>query len=238
MVKNERRQSYENAPYGPSSLALLDTMFPAGHPYHGAVIGSMKDLTAASLADVTDFFRAYYSPANATLCLAGDFDPVAAKSSIQKYFGTLTGRARPPRKSKATPPLKKAVRLVVDEPVELSRVAYGWIAPPAYTPDDPALDVTMAVLAGGRATRLYRKLVVEKSSLRRRRRSTPTRSRCMASWEPRLHPAKRPSSWRQYRPCPRRADRKPADRRGADARQATHRARRVEQPRAFERAGR
>jgi zinc protease len=161
VVKNERRQSYENAPYGPSSLALLDTMFPAGHPYHGAVIGSMTDLTAASLADVTDFFRAYYSPANATLCLAGDFEPAAAKASIEKYFGTLTGRPRAPRKSNPTPPLKQAVRLVVDEPVELARVAYGWIAPPAYTPDDPVLDVTMAVLAGGRATRLYRKLVVE-----------------------------------------------------------------------------
>ena len=161
VVKNERRQSYENAPYGPSSLALLDTMFPAGHPYHGAVIGSMTDLTAASLDDVTDFFRAYYSPANATLCLAGDFEPAAAKASIQKYFGTLTGRAPTPRQSTATPPLKKAVRLVVDEPVDLARVSYGWIAPPAYTADDPALDVAMAILAGGRATRLYRKLVVD-----------------------------------------------------------------------------
>jgi zinc protease len=161
VVKNERRQSFENAPYGPSALALLDALFPVGHPYHGAVIGSMADLSAATLGDVTEFFRAYYAPANATLTLAGDFEPAAAKALIQKYFGGLPKRARTPIARKPTPPLTKPVRLVVDEPVDLTRVSYGWIAPPAYTPDDAALDVTMAVLAGGRATRLYRRLVVE-----------------------------------------------------------------------------
>jgi zinc protease len=161
VVKNERRQSYENAPYGPSTLALLDAMFPAGHPYHGAVIGSMEDLSAATLEDVKDFFRSYYSPTNATLTLAGDFDPVEAKALVKRYFGGLTGRpvARAPRV--ATPPLEKSVRLVVEEPVELARVAHGYIAPPAYGPDDAALEVAMAVLAGGRATRLYRALVVD-----------------------------------------------------------------------------
>jgi zinc protease len=161
VVKNERRQSFENAPYGPSALALLDALFPVGHPYHGAVIGSMADLSAATLADVTEFFRAYYAPANATLTLAGDFEPARAKALVQKYFGGLAGRARTPAPRKPTPPLKKPMRLVVDEPVELTRVSYGWIAPPAYTPDDVVLDVTMAILAGGRATRLYRKLVVD-----------------------------------------------------------------------------
>jgi zinc protease len=163
VVKNERRQSFENAPYGPSALALLDALFPAGHPYHGAVIGSMADLSAATLSDVTEFFRAYYAPGNATLTLAGDFDPAQAKAAIQKYFGGLPGRARTPntRTPTPTPPLKKPLRLVVDEPVELTKVAYGWIAPPAFTPDDVVLDVTMALLAGGRATRLYRRLVVE-----------------------------------------------------------------------------
>jgi zinc protease len=161
VVKNERRQTFENAPYGKSSLALLDTMFPAGHPYHGAVIGSMADLTAATLDDVKDFFRSYYSPSNATLCLAGDFDPAVAKALVEKYFGTLEGHppTRPARH--ATPPLTQAVRLVVDEPVELARVAYGWIAPPAFGPDDAALDLATTILAGGRSTRLYRKLVVE-----------------------------------------------------------------------------
>jgi predicted Zn-dependent peptidase len=161
VVKNERRQSFENAPYGPSGLALLDTMFPAGHPYHGAVIGSMADLSAATLDDVKDFFRTYYTPANATLTLAGDFDPAEAKRLVEKYFGTLGGQKPPHIAHRATPPLAKPVRLTVDEPVELARISYGWIAPPAFGPDDAALDLATSVLAGGRATRLYRRLVVE-----------------------------------------------------------------------------
>jgi zinc protease len=161
VVKNERRQSYENAPYGPSSLALLDAMFPVGHPYHGAVIGSMEDLSAATLDDVKDFFRSYYSPSNATLTLAGDFDPTEAKALVKRYFGGLTGRPVTRPQKVATPPLAKSTRLVIEEPVELARVAHGYIAPPAYGPDDPALEVAMAVLAGGRATRLYRALVVD-----------------------------------------------------------------------------
>jgi len=161
VVKNERRQSYENAPYGPSSLALLDAMFPAGHPYHGAVIGSMADLSAATLDDVKNFFRAYYAPNNATLALAGDFDPAEAKMLVERYFGTLGGKKGPSAPRKPTPPLTKPIRLVIDEPVELARVAHGYIAPPAYGADDAALEVATAVLAGGRATRLYRKLVVE-----------------------------------------------------------------------------
>jgi zinc protease len=161
VVKNERRQSFENAPYGPSGLALLDTMFPVGHPYHGAVIGSMQDLSAATLGDVADFFRAYYSPSNATLTLAGDFEPAEAKVLVEKYFGTLHGKQPARLAHRATPPLAKAIRLTVDEPVELGRVAYGWIAPPAFGPDDAALDIATSILAGGRATRLYRRLVVE-----------------------------------------------------------------------------
>src|SRR3954452_21514783 len=89
VVKNERRQSYENAPYGPSSLAMLNALFPEGHPYHGAVIGSMEDLSLASLADVQEFFREYYAPSNATLCIAGDLDLTRAKALIERYFGTL-----------------------------------------------------------------------------------------------------------------------------------------------------
>jgi zinc protease len=161
VVKNERRQTFENAPYGKSSLTLLDTLFKPGHPYHGAVIGSMEDLSAATLADVSDFFRSYYSPNNATLTLAGDFDPAAAKALVEKYFGTLSGPKPARLTHKPTPPLTQSVRLVVDEPVDLARVVFGWIAPPAYGADDAPLEIAMAILAGGRSTRLYRQLVVE-----------------------------------------------------------------------------
>jgi zinc protease len=160
VVKNERRQSYDNAPYGPSYLALLEALFPPGHPYNGAVIGSMADLSAATLDDVRGFFRDYYTPSNATLAIAGDFEPSAVKASIQKYFGTLPNRPKKP-----TPELKlpapRLGRYVVEEPVELAEVTFGYRTPPAYTGDDPIVDVAMAVLAGGKATRLYQTLVVE-----------------------------------------------------------------------------
>jgi zinc protease len=161
VVKNERRQSLENAPYGPSSLALTDAMFPDGHPYHGAIIGSMKDLDAAKMSDVEQFFRAYYAPSNATLVLAGDFDPAQAKAWIEKYFGTLEKRPKPAKPATRTPPLDRQIRVDVEEPVELAKVSLGWIAPPTYGPDHEALEVLAAVLAGGKASRLYRVLVVE-----------------------------------------------------------------------------
>jgi zinc protease len=161
VVKNERRQSYENAPYGPSTLALLDAMFPTGHPYHGAVIGSMADLSAATLGDVRDFFDKYYAPSNAVLALAGDFDPNEARRLVERYFGSLPKKPPTRVNRPTTPPLPKPVRLTVTEPVELARVSYGWITPPAYTQADAVLDVTMALLAGGRATLLYQELVVK-----------------------------------------------------------------------------
>ena len=161
VVKNERRQSFENAPYGPSSLAMLDTLFPAGHPYHGAVIGSMQDLSAASMKDVRDFFGAFYAPSNATLAIAGDFEPASVKRLVERYFGSLPGKQAPKRVAHRTPPLAKTKRVVVEEPVELARVAFGFIVPPAFSKEEPVLDVAATILAGGKATRLYRKLVVE-----------------------------------------------------------------------------
>lgn len=121
----------------------------------------MADLSAATLEDVRGFFRDYYTPSNATLTLAGDFDVQAAKASIQKYFGSL-----PNRPKKVTPdaklPAARPGRTVVEEPVELGQVNFGFRTPPAYTTDDPIVDVAMAVLAGGKATRLYQTLVVQK----------------------------------------------------------------------------
>jgi zinc protease len=161
VVKNERRQSYENSPYGPSSLTLLNTLFPEGHPYHGAVIGSMEDLSAASLDDVKEFFREYYAPSDATLCIAGDIDPAEAKVLINRYFATLTDRTRPAPKLIPYAPLAKPERLTVKEPVNLAQVAYGYRTPPAFSADDPVIEVAMAILGGGKATRLYQRLVVE-----------------------------------------------------------------------------
>jgi len=162
VVKNERRQRYENAPYGASELAMYEALFPPEHPYHGAVIGSMEDLSRASLDDVRGFFRAFYAPSNATLAVAGDFDRAVVKQWIEKYFATLPSAARPVTPPHATPPLAAVVRKDVEEPVQLARVAMGWLTPPAYSPDDVVLDVVARVLAGGKATRLYQDLVVKK----------------------------------------------------------------------------
>jgi predicted Zn-dependent peptidase len=112
--------------------------------------------------DVRAFFRAFYAPRNATLALAGDFDPQTIKGLIERYFGTLPDVPRPASGTAATPPLKGSVEEVVDEPaVTLARVAMGWLTPPAYTPDDTVLDVAAVILAGGKATRLYQELVVK-----------------------------------------------------------------------------
>jgi zinc protease len=159
VVKNERRQSFENAPYGPSYLALLEALFPAGHPYNGAVIGSMADLSAATLDDVRAFFLDYYAPSNATLTLAGDFEMERARALVAKYFGSLPDRPKKTSPVRALPS-PKAGRITVEEPVELAEVTFGFRTPPAYSADDPLVDVAMAVLAGGKATRLYQSLIV------------------------------------------------------------------------------
>lgn len=159
VVKNERRQSYDNRPYGPSSLKLYDLLFPPGHPYHGAIIGSMEDLSNASLADVKDFFARYYAPANATLVLAGNFDEATALAMVQKHFGTLAARgARVPR-PKPVPRDLKAIRVTVEENVELGRITHAWLTPPAYNADEAALEIASRLLATGKASRLYQALV-------------------------------------------------------------------------------
>jgi zinc protease len=161
VVKNERRQRYDNAPYGKSELAMYETLFPADHPYHGAVIGSMEDLSRASMDDVRAFFRSFYAPSNATLAVAGDFDPKTVRQLVEHYFGSLSSVPRPAAGAGTTPPLKGSVDKIVDEPVKLARIAMGWLTPPAYTPEDNVLDVVAVLLAGGKATRLYQELVVK-----------------------------------------------------------------------------
>jgi zinc protease len=160
VVLNERRQSYENRPYGPSELAMYDRFFPEGHPYHGNVIGSIADLGRATMADVRAFFTAYYAPSNATLALAGDIEPQATKKWIERYFGSLPQRPKPARPSFETPPLAAPDRLQVEEPVSLAKVTMAWLAPPAFSPDEAAIELATHVLGSGKASRLYRELVV------------------------------------------------------------------------------
>ncbi|HTM45173.1 MAG TPA: pitrilysin family protein [Polyangiaceae bacterium] len=161
VVKNERRQSYENQPYGPSSLALYDALFPLGHPYHGAVIGSMEDLDRASLDDVKQFFRDYYAPSNATLLLAGDFDDAQARALIERYFAGLPSNPRPMVQHPITPALPSKIDLKLNESVDLAKVTLAWLAPPAFSKTEPALELATTILAGGKSSRLYQELVVK-----------------------------------------------------------------------------
>lgn len=161
VVKNERRQSLENSPYGPSGEKLVQTVFPADHPYYGYVMGSMNDLSAATLEDVRAFHGQYYAPSNATLVVAGDFDKEKVKGLIDKYFGTLPHREAPQRHPVVTPPIDSERRATVREPVALPRFSMAWLSPAAYSPGDADADVLATILGGGKSSRLYHKLVYE-----------------------------------------------------------------------------
>lgn len=161
VVKNERRQSYENRPYGKAELIIDEKLFPAGHPYAHTVIGSHADLTAASVEDVKAFFRANYVPTNASLVVAGDFKAAEAKALIEKTLGALPRVEAPPRVDHPLVELKKPVRVDLKDDVQEARVIYAWVAPPSHTPGTAELDVLSTVLAFGKSSRLVKHLVTE-----------------------------------------------------------------------------
>src|SRR5438874_9768076 len=129
VVRNEKRQSIENVPYGRAEERLCELLYPEPNPYFGYVIGSHEDLKAASLDDVKDFFRTYYSPSNASLAVVGDFDPAKVKPLIEKYFGPIVrGPEKPKVTAKTEPHLKEAREKLTDQ-VQLSKVLLGWVGP-------------------------------------------------------------------------------------------------------------
>ena len=161
VVRNERRQSTENQPYGLVEEALFHALYPKGHPYYGAVIGSHADIEAARLGDVRDFFREFYTPNNASLAIVGDFDKKSVKALVAKYFAGLpSGPAVEPVKV-FTPPITAERRVVVTDKVELPRVYMAWFTPAIYQPGDADADLLASILGGGKSSRLYRKLVYE-----------------------------------------------------------------------------
>jgi zinc protease len=162
VVRNERRQSTENRPYGIAEEAMIQMLFPKGHPYHGNVIGSHDDIQAAKLEDVREFFRHYYAPNNATLSIAGDISKVATKKLIEKYFGTLKQGPAIPQMKVDTPAITSERRRVVEDRVELPRVYIGWITPAYFKDGDAEGVIASAILGQGRSSRLYKKLVYEK----------------------------------------------------------------------------
>jgi predicted Zn-dependent peptidase len=159
IVLNERRQSYENRPYGMASLAAVEQFYPAAHPYSWTPIGSAKDLEAATLADVKKFFSAWYVPNNATLAVTGDFDEQALLALAEKYFGFIPKKALPERHPGApfTPTTEKRVALT--DKVELPKLLLVYASPVGGTAGDANCDLLASILARGKASRLYQRLV-------------------------------------------------------------------------------
>ena len=161
IVKNERRQSYDNQPYGRVSEIFAAAMYPKSHPYSWPVIGSMTDLSAASEEDVKAFFRLYYAPNNATLAVVGDFNPLEAKKLIQKYFGELPKGEPVQRPEVALGKLEASKRLVYEDRVQVPRLYIQWPTVGFKRDDEYPLSVMSSILSGSRTARLTKALVYD-----------------------------------------------------------------------------
>ena len=161
VVKNERRQSYENRPYGMASIELDKMLWPPSHPYSWPTIGYMEDLTAASHADVVDFFKTYYAPNNASLVLAGDIDLDRTRALVEKWFGEFPRGAEVAPIAPPAAVLTGVKRQTLKDKVTLERLYLAWLTPRMYAPGDAALDVVSSVLSGGKNSRLYKRLVYD-----------------------------------------------------------------------------
>jgi zinc protease len=163
VVLNERRQNYENRPYGFAGMAIASALYPPDHPYHWLTIGSAEDIQAATLEDVSAFFRKYYHPGNASLALAGAIDTDKALELARKYFEELpAGPAVGPVEAPAIPVQNEEIRLVHEDRIKLPRLYLAWRSPALFAEGDAAFDAIAEVLAGGKTSRLYRSLVHEK----------------------------------------------------------------------------
>src|SRR3954465_11235820 len=162
VVLNERRQNYENRPYGFAGMALVAALYAPDHPYHWTTIGGADDIRAARLDDVKAFFQTYYRPRNASLALAGDIDTDKALALASDYFGPLDSGDDPPPVVFTPPPaIASEVRLSLEDRVELPRLYIAWHSPALFAADDAELDLVGEVLASGKTSRLYRTLVYE-----------------------------------------------------------------------------
>ena len=162
VVKNERRQSYENRPYGMAHWHLQEALYPMPHPYHWMTIGSQEDLDAAELDDIKDFFKRFYSPTNASLAIAGDINMEDALELVNQYFGDLPPGESVPRKGRHDSGLKGRIELEMRDKVTLPRAYVAWPTPPEGDTDDAPLEIYQAIMSDGLTSRLHKSLVYEK----------------------------------------------------------------------------
>jgi zinc protease len=161
VVLNERRQSYENRPYGLASMAIVDAMFPPNHPYHWMTIGDTADLNAAAFEDVREFFRTYYHPSNASLVVAGDVETADAIERVRAHFEEIPAGTRPAR-LQAAAELTSERRILMEDRVELPRLYLAWVSSAMFAEGDAEMDLLSDLLANGKVSRLYRALVYER----------------------------------------------------------------------------
>ncbi|HXU69087.1 MAG TPA: pitrilysin family protein [Polyangia bacterium] len=159
VVRNERRQNYENRPYGRWYPTLAENLFPAGHPYSWPTIGAREDLEAASLDEVKAFFRRYYTPSNLSLVVSGDFDPANARRLVEKYFGSIPPGPPLVRPERWVPRLDGEKVVTVEDRVPQARVYVAWPTPAVGDPDEPALTLAGSILSDGLSSRLQKVLV-------------------------------------------------------------------------------
>ena len=162
VVKNEKRQNYDNRPYGLVGAKIAEILYPENHPYHWLTIGSLDDLTAASMEDIKSFFRRYYTPNNASLAIAGDFNPAEARRFVEKYFGAVKRGPDVTLPVVTQPTLSGTIRKGMEDRVSAPQLTMVWHSVPALTVDEAPLDVLAAVLGQGRNSRLYKSLVYDK----------------------------------------------------------------------------
>src|SRR5512140_72873 len=162
VVKNERRQNYDNRPYGTAGEKIAKALFPATHPYSWPVLGYMDDLSAAALEDVKEFFRLYYAPNNACLVIVGNFEPKQTKEWVEKYFGPIP-QGKPIERPQAQPvALQEDKRMVFEDKVQLPRLFMYWPSAPMQTREDAVVDVLTDILSSGKNSRLYKSLVYDR----------------------------------------------------------------------------
>ena len=161
VVKNERRQSYENRPYGMVQIALMEKLYPESHPYHWPTIGSMEDLSAASYEDVVEFFNLYYTPNNVSLSIAGDISPTETLELVEKWFGSIKRGKKAPLIDVTALDLKEERRVTLEDKVQLPRIHLAWHSPAIFKPGDAEMDAVASILTSGKNSRLYKKLVYD-----------------------------------------------------------------------------
>jgi len=162
VVLNERRQNYENRPYGFATMALVGALYPVGHPYHSLTIGSADDLRASTIDEARAFLARYYHPTNASLVLAGDVDAARALGLVRGYFGDIPAGPAVGPVTAETPSLAGEIRLLLEDRVELPRLYVAWHSPAHFAGGDAELDMVADLMANGKTSRLYRALVYER----------------------------------------------------------------------------